>query len=507
MTGRHLPGNCSAARLDGHVPCAWPTWPDLLRVAAARFRFLRTDPPGAGWAAAARHAAALFCTFLWLGAAAPAAQTHDPAAAPDSPTAKPTAPASAAPGFPATPALSVDVLPTAAHEEWWREGQILVIVRLITRDPLEALSLPLVWPDGVRVIEVMRPRTKQVRSYAGDGWVHESRHALFPLVPGPLRLPAFRATGAVRTGPDNTRPFDLHSQATAIEIRDVPVGFPDQVWRVAEDIVLTESWSSPLETARKGDILRREVQARAPGLTGAQILIPDMRAMPGLAVADLGETARTETTAEGVIGYATRSWEVQIGTEPVIFLPPLGLGFWDPVASARRQSALPAQRLEPRPADGEAIAARLLDEARARQSASRRSLALLLSPFVMAMLALAALIAAAAAPRPADLALRWRLAGSAAPEAVLRALQAWQRRTKPRDAALLSAYADASARPFASRWAAREDPACCARALVRAARAARLRALHTRFKGAVEALLGRRVTLAPPDVLNTPETS
>ncbi len=390
-------------------------------------------------------------------------------------------------GFPETPSLSVIVSPEEA--DWWVEGQILVVVRLVSRHPFEALSLPLEMPEGVRTIELMRPRTREERSYAGNGWVHETRIAVFPLSPGPLTIPALHATGAVAGGTDGPVPFDLRSEPISKEVRSAPAGYDDPVWRVSTGITLSEKWSKPPDTARHGEILRRVVTASAAGMTGAQIRLPEMRRTLDMAQADLETTTRTETSGSGIIGYATRSWSVEIGEADVVYLAPVGLSYWDPVRAEMRRAAVPGYRVEPAPADAKAIAAQLMREAEMTRKNSAVLLGLMLTPIAALFILLGLPWGMAWLPGRADLSLRRALARQATPRQALLALETWRRAQSRQPDALPDALRQAEARLLDPVWHAEKAPDLV-RDLRRAARKATLHRLRERNRRLLVTLIG-----------------
>ena len=81
------------------------------------------------------------------------------------------------------PELTVTVTPNAARlSNGYVDGQIVLKVQLLSRHPFEALDLTMPQIPAAEVIELQRPRTRKVTSYAGPGHVFETSVAIIPRI-------------------------------------------------------------------------------------------------------------------------------------------------------------------------------------------------------------------------------------------------------------------------------------------------------------------------------------
>ncbi|MEM7744789.1 MAG: hypothetical protein AAF409_13865 [Pseudomonadota bacterium] len=317
----------------------------------------------------------------------------------------------------------------ALEQGWFVQGQLVLTVRVASRHPFEELTLALPQIEEADLVELARPRTRVVKSYVGTGTLYETALAVFPRQPGPFRIPPIRVSGMVEPEPGREVRFDAASPPIEIDVAGIPSEYGDDWWMVSTRLQIHESWSAPPESARDGDILRREVTVSAFGLTAERIRIPDHRSTRHVRTVDAGTTMRTETTPDGVIGHVTRAWDLEIGSDGIVYVSPVGVSWLNPVARTIERAAVPGLRLEPLPADSAAIAERLMAQAeesyRGKVWMAMTLAALCAAPF----LALGIAGAIAALPTRADRALAREVAQADTPEALYRAVKRWRAAT------------------------------------------------------------------------------
>ena len=328
--------------------------------------------------------------------------------------------------FPDVPELTVSLEPAGtATAGGALHGQILLKLQLASRHPFEALTVDLDLPDGVSSVTLTRPRTRKTRSYAGEGHVHEMALALFPERSGMLTIPPARAVGAVRDDSGRNIPFDARGPAFSFPVSGIDPDFGDGWWMVSSRVDIDETWSKPVDQIRVDDIVRREVVVTAFGVVGHRVAVPEHRTTRGVLVADAGAEISTETAATGVIGRVRQAWNIKMEQGGVVYVPPVSVAYWHPQEHRTMKAATPGYRLEPRPADREAMVQSLMQAAQAdhdgRHTVALVVVVILLAPF----LALGLILAWLALPTQADRRLRRRCAAAATPAEAYRAVAAW----------------------------------------------------------------------------------
>ncbi len=400
--------------------------------------------------------------------------------------------------IPAIPEVSVTVEPAEALTEgWYAQGQIVVTVRVASRRPFEALDLAMPDFDGFDVVELLRPRTREIRSYAGDGFALETALALFPRQPGDLAIPPIRAAGMVRDEAGEEIRFDDATDALRLAVAGPPADYPADWWLASPKVAISETWSKPLAEVRVGDVIRREVTIVAEGVTAERVRAPELPPSKSVPVVGAGFSARTIVSASGVSAEIVRAWDLTIQSGVYADLAPVGVTYWNPIARRVARATLPGFRIEPLPADPEAVALRLMSEAAERRHGARLAAISALAVLAAPVLILGLMWIWAASPRPADWRLRRDLAAARAPEDAWRAVRRWERGAR---AASVGATlpGEASARVFGSCESAAESPSI-ASALIRGAQRERMERLRLSLSRLKDWLIGPAVRLKAID--------
>ncbi|MEE9590386.1 MAG: hypothetical protein V3V97_20465 [Hyphomicrobiaceae bacterium] len=330
--------------------------------------------------------------------------------------------------IPDVPAMSVTLNPPNAGKlGGYVQGQIVLRARVASRYPFEELNLHLPEITNAEVIKLVRPRSRKVRSYGGDGYVFETVLGIFPTASGRLVIPPVRVEGKVEPEPGREVNFTDESAPMKIEIAGIDASYDDPWWMVSERVDIAERWSKPVEEFRVGDIVRREVEIVAFGVTTERMPIPEHGRTRGIEVADAGGTASTDLTADGAIGTVTRAWDLKIDRGGVLYVSPIGVAYWDPLERVRKKIAIAGLRIEPLPADGRAIAEALMREARVAHDGNRMLAAILIAIAFAPVAAFLAVVLWSALPTRADMRLLARCRSTTAPDEAYRATLEWSK--------------------------------------------------------------------------------
>ncbi len=403
--------------------------------------------------------------------------------------------------MPEVPKLSVTLKPEAAlRGGGYLQGQLVLQVQIASKFPFEALDVRLPQIRDAEVIRLQAPRTREVRSYAGNGYVFETALAIFPTKSGLLEVPGVLVVGAVEPESGQERAFSERSDDLRLDIAGVAPRFSDPWWLVSERVEMTETWSKPVEELRLGDVVRREITLVAFGATAAHLPELEHSRTRGIAVAKADGTAKTERTAEGVTATVTQAWDLKIETDDFAYVSPLGIAYWHPGEGREMRAALPGKRIEPLPADERALAAALMSDALAEHK--QRLAVVVLLAFVLITPLLVVAIAALwqAWPTRSDLRLVKACAAAGQPAELYRAVSEWALASgidlRALEHGMTSAYRDLERGVFsATPWTA--DRRKLVRSLLRLSRRLRLRGLRTALDRGLDRLLGPRRRLEP----------
>ncbi len=286
------------------------------------------------------------------------------------------------------PQLLVSVLPDSALDGIYEQSQILLTIRVASKHPFDALTIDFPAIANAEQIELAAPRTRKIKSYAGEGYMHERRYAVFPLAAGNLEIPASFATGLIDTPAAGQVEFNATHDGMRIPVLSTPAGFSVDWWLVSSNVVMEESWSIPVDELRQGDVVTRTVTLRAAGVDDKRL--PDLEhgSTRGIAVRELESTRKSIVTKNGLDGIVSASWALRIDGDGFVYVPPMGIAYWDPLAKTRKTVAVRGHRIEPLPVDSEARAEQLLYEAATTQRTAYHVFTTLLIMLVLPVFAL-----------------------------------------------------------------------------------------------------------------------
>lgn len=329
---------------------------------------------------------------------------------------------------PEEPTLTVRITPPKPY----LQEEIVQVIRVIAPHPFEELVLDLPPVEDAEVITLQQPRNRKFQTYGGEGYIYETRRAIFPKQSGELRIPPVRISGSIGVSRDEKKPFVLRQDATIMDIRPPPDAFSEDWWLVARQVEIDEGWSKPLETLRVGDRVTRSIEVTVFGATGAHLPELEQGRSTGLKVLP-GRTERsTEVTPGGVVGRISRSFDIRIDVDQPINISPVRVVWWNTNNEIEWRSAAPAVRLEPLPRDVEALITDVMSEAAAAHESSRRGIiAIALGGGALIAAWVFWLLRSRQKVRPEDRKLRRSLSEDDNPVSVVRALKSWAALTFP----------------------------------------------------------------------------
>lgn len=334
--------------------------------------------------------------------------------------------------IPDAPELSIRLDPPVSlvHPAYVQQ-QIKVKITLASKYPFTRLEFEPPKIKTARTITLSRAKTRQVRSYGGDGYVFETIIALFPESSGELVVPGFSVTGAVTGKSGNPEEFHKTLSARRIKILPRDTNYTEPWWLVADRVVMTESWSIPPENLRVGDVVERKAIIKVFGASAEALPVIDHGRSQGIGVADAGTERRTEITPNGVIAHLHRSWVLRIDADDVAYISPLRLSYWHAKSGETRRASVPAKRIEPLPLDRMALRTQLLADARAEYSRKRNMTQIVIVLLLVLIAAAVFWFFCALIPTRADRQLQRRTRLESEPLGVQRAILEWVRSVRP----------------------------------------------------------------------------
>jgi hypothetical protein len=163
------------------------------------------------------------------------------------------------------------------QSEVYVQGQVILTLRVQQAVNLEGRSISPLKLDNAFVKPLEQHSFQRVID--GRPWlVDEVRYAVFPEQSGALEIPAQVFSGRLDAGRRSF--FDLggggqlvrrNTQAITVNVLPKPDSYPPADWLPAQQLTLTETWSTPPEQLRVGESATRTVRIIGTGLQGAQL--------------------------------------------------------------------------------------------------------------------------------------------------------------------------------------------------------------------------------------------
>lgn len=287
---------------------------------------------------------------------------------------------------PEKPELAVRIIPP----EPYLQEQIIQTVRVVAAHVFEELVLDLPPIEGADVITLQQPKTRKFATYGGEGYIYETKRAIFPRSSGKLHIPTVRVSGSVGISKDEQESFALKSKPVVLDIQPPPAEFSENAWLVARKVEIKEHWSKPTDDLRIGDHVTRTIEAKVTGATGSHLPELIHGRSTGLTILP-GQTEReTDITPNEVIGKISRSFELRIDTDQPINISPVRMVWWNTDTEIEWRSAAKSVRIEPLPRDVDNLVQQLMVEANQAQTTGRYGV---LALSILGGLALAVLMA------------------------------------------------------------------------------------------------------------------
>lgn len=323
---------------------------------------------------------------------------------------------------PEKPTLTVRLIPPTPY----LQEQIIQTVRVVAADVFEELVLDLPPVEGADVITLQQPKTRKFATYGGEGYIYETRRAIFPRASGQFEIPPVRVSGSIAVGRDEREDFALRQEGVTLDIRPPPADFSEAAWLVARRVEIEEQWSKPLEELRVGDHVTRTVEAVATGVTGSHLPELDHGRSTGLTILP-GQTRRsTEVTDDGVIGKIERSFEIRIDIDQPINISPVRVVWWNTDTEIEWRSVAKSVRIEPLPRDVEALVQGLMAEAEETHAAGRYGIMAMTGLGALGLILLLARLLVGRRQRlPQDQDLLHAVRANPTPLAAVSALHSW----------------------------------------------------------------------------------
>lgn len=318
------------------------------------------------------------------------------------------------------------------QSEVYVQSQVILTLRVQQAVSLEGRTISPLKLDNAFVKPLEQHSFQRVID--GRPWqVDEVRYAIFPEQSGALEIPAQVFSGRLDTGRRSF--FDLggggqlvrrNTQAITLNVLPKPANYPATDWLPAQQLALTETWSTPPEQLRAGESATRTVRIVGTGLQGAQLPPILFTPIDGLKYYPDQPDISEQEVGSGLEGVRVDSAAVVPTRAGTFTIPEIRIPWWNTRTGELQYAVLPeriitATGAEPSPAG--------TPEPRDAPDTAQTT------PLPDAAIDLSAMPAQPSSPALQDALRMWQIVGAVSTLGWLLTLQYLWRRRKPKAAA------------------------------------------------------------------------
>ncbi|MDQ2075617.1 BatD family protein [Marinimicrobium sp. ABcell2] len=239
------------------------------------------------------------------------------------------------------------------------QEQLLFTVRLFSRVNLDGAEMqPLDLQDAV--MKAVDENSYITEIDNRDHLVLETTFAVFPQRSGELVIPPLvydvapsRARqdpwSRVYGGRERQR---LRTDEVRVPVQPTASDFTGDIWLPADDIRLSEHWSSDPDNLIQGEPVTRRITLTAQGLTAAQLPAIPVGEVAGVNLYPDQPQTDEQVTSEGVKSTVTQTLALVPNQTGRLTLPEVNLAWWDTQAGEMRNATLPARQVRVTPPAG-----------------------------------------------------------------------------------------------------------------------------------------------------------
>ncbi len=248
----------------------------------------------------------------------------------------------------------------ASKKSVFVQEQMLAKIKLITEVNLSQAEMQPLELKNALVVNLDQQQY-QTTINGKPHLVVETSFAIFPQESGELIIPSLGYNVAI----DNSRngwgdPFGrsrnkvlrLRTEEQRITVSPVPDQMANRNWQPANQLTLSENWSSGVANLKVGEPVTRTITITADGLTGGQIAPIDSRNTDGLTFYPDQAQTKDNKSAQGVQGLRVETVAIVPNRSGDFILPAINVDWWDNNTQTLKTASLPEKTIH---VDGDAL--------------------------------------------------------------------------------------------------------------------------------------------------------
>ncbi len=241
------------------------------------------------------------------------------------------------------------------QDNYYVQGQILYTEKLYYSVSHEDATL-----SEFKVTDALIQPLGDVRQYTTvvDGQrlgVYERRFAIFPEESGELVIPGQRFSARISNPYDRWsrgRQGSAVSKPITLQVKPIPQDYPQAPWIPAENLNISEIFSTPLQQWVAGEPVTRTLILTAKGLPGSQLPATALPVVDNLRYYPDQTQQNEQSSDDGLTGTSEQSIALVPGSSGRILLPEIRIPWWNTRSGTLEYAVLPAHSIQVQPAKG-----------------------------------------------------------------------------------------------------------------------------------------------------------
>ncbi|MEN0035980.1 MAG: BatD family protein [Cellvibrio sp.] len=231
------------------------------------------------------------------------------------------------------------------------QEQIIITLRLYTTTGLSGIDLQPLQVKDALVVQ-LDEKQYQTKINGRPGAVVETRYALFPQQSGELVIPSMLYQVALASGQRDiwdrfygnrqNNILRLRTEEQRLNILPAPANVASGDWLPANNVSLSDHWSTSLDSLKIGEPITRSITIKADGLTAGQINPLHFDNIDGLTFYNDQAQNDDQKTANGVQGTRVETLAIVPTKAGHFTLPEVKVNWWDTKSNSVRTATLPA---------------------------------------------------------------------------------------------------------------------------------------------------------------------
>lgn len=233
------------------------------------------------------------------------------------------------------------------------QEQILVKVKLITEVSLSQAEMQPLELKNALVVNIDQQQY-QTTINGAPHLVVETSFAVFTQESGEIVIPSLSYNVSISDsrngwgdpfGRSRNNILRLRTAEQRIQVNSVPTHYDPKNWQPANQLTISESWSSSLDQLNVGEPVTRTITINTDGLTGGQIAPLTNNNVDGLTFYPDQAQTKDNKSAHGVQGSRVETTAIVPNRGGDFTLPEINVNWWDNNTQTMKAATLPAKTI------------------------------------------------------------------------------------------------------------------------------------------------------------------